>query len=380
MTEKEQFLGEILSKIAEELSITDSMYEKAVGSYTAVRKWLGDGVEYDVKIMPQGSMNLGTVIRPIDDSDEYDVDLVCLLKNGQRLALGDIKNTVGERLKENEKYRKMLEPEGKRCWTMQYDEFHMDILPCVPNGPVFVEPHVTEIKLTHKIGEDCYIPKYSNPYKYRLWFEEQMKNVLNKQKKIYAEKNSVEIDKVPDFKIKTPLQQSIQLLKRHRDICFQGDDDNAPISIIITTLSATCYNGEENVYEAMCNILSTMERHIENRNGVYWIQNPVMPAENFADKWNESLEKKDAFMKWLTRAKQELITEPLSCFGLDEIAKLYKKYLGEKPVVRAFGQIGQSAKSDRDNDKLFINGLKGGLTTTPSLTDIKVGGHTFFGN
>ncbi len=380
MTDKEQFLGEILSKIADELNITDTMYDKAVESYNAVGKWLGDGLEYVVRIMPQGSMNLGTVIRPIDDSDEYDVDLVCLLENGQGLSLKEIKNKVGDRLKANEKYRKMLDPEGKRCWTMQYEEFHMDILPCVPNGPFFVEPSKTEIKLTHKNDDGEYIPKLSNPYLYHIWFEQQMKDILNKQVRMYAEKNAVEIEKVPRYKLRTPLHQAVQLLKRHRDICFQDNNENAPISIIITTLAAKSYNGEDNLYVALRNILSTMESHIENRNGVYWIENPVMPAENFADKWNEIPERRTSFLTWLARAKEELIIEPLLCLGLDEIAKLFKVKLGAKPVERAFAQIGQSAKDSREQSNLYIKGLQGGLTTKPSLTDTKVGGHTFFGN
>ena len=82
MTEKEKQLGTWLSQIADELNITPTMLDKAVKSYTAVGTWLSDGIPYDVKITPQGSMNLGTVVRPITEKDEYDVDLVCLLKNG----------------------------------------------------------------------------------------------------------------------------------------------------------------------------------------------------------------------------------------------------------------------------------------------------------
>lgn len=110
------------------------MIDKAVESYEAVGKWLGDGIEYDVHIIPQGSMNLGTTNKPIADEDDYDIDLVCLLENGQDLEAKSIKNIVGNRLKENKVYREKIdsEGEGKRCWKMKYNEFHMDILPCVP--------------------------------------------------------------------------------------------------------------------------------------------------------------------------------------------------------------------------------------------------------
>ena len=175
MTDREIALGNLLSKIADELNITPTMQDKAVKSYESVGKWIGDGVNYDVKIMPQGSMNLGTVVRPIDDSDDYDMDLICLLKNGRYLSLYEIKNLVGDRLKEHALYKEKLEPEGKRCWTMQYDEFHMDILPCVPKSGYFVEPHLTAIKLTHKNGSSNYTERFSNPYAYHDWFENRMR-------------------------------------------------------------------------------------------------------------------------------------------------------------------------------------------------------------
>lgn len=379
MTEKEQALGALLSKIADELNITPKMQDKAICSYEAVGKWIGDGVEYDMKIMPQGSMNLGTVIRPIDDSDDYDMDLVCLLKNGYGLPLSQIKNLVGDRLKEHKKYKQLLEKEGKRCWTMQYEEFHMDILPCVPKHSFFIEPQLTAIRLTHKNDSEIYEERFSNPYAYHLWFEQRMADTLEMEKRAFAAKNEVEIDKVPTYKMRTPLQKAIQLLKRYRDICFNGNDEDAPISIIITTLAAWAYNGEANLYNAFCNILIKMPEHIECRNEVYWIENPVMKEENFADKWNTAPSKRTAFMRWLMRARKELIDNPLSCFGVDAIADVYKKYLGQAPVERAVRAMGNETRTARQNNSLYINGLAGGLTTTATTSSKPVKEHIFFG-
>jgi len=380
MTDKEKMLGVILSRIADEINITPTMQEKAVKSYQAVGEWLGDGIKYDVRIMPQGSMNLGTVIRPIDDSDDYDMDLVCLLENGQALSLGSIKNLVGNRLKEHKLYSKMLEREGHRCWTMQYDEFHMDILPCVPKYSFFSEPYLTEIKLTHKNDQDVYEPRFSNPYGYHEWFEKQMKVQLDLEKRVYAQKNKIEIDKVPTYLVRTPLQKTIQILKRHRDICFQDDSDNAPISIIITTLAALAYDGESNVYEAICNILNNMHRYIECRNGVYWIQNPVMADENFADKWSVEPEKKTAFFFWLAKAKKELITNPLENIGgLANIADGYKSILGKAPVERAIKTLGDETRAARASGSLYVNGLSGGLSLQKTASSRPVKEHTFFG-
>ena len=167
MTHKEQGLGNLLDRIADELNITPTMMEKAIQSYQAVGEWIGDGLDYEVVIKPQGSMNLGTVIRPIDDSDDYDMDLVCLLKDGYKLPSEQLKKIVGDRLKENRTYQKMLEKEGKRCWTMQYDEFHMDILYCSSKDKVYLPDVSTAIRLTHKLDNGLYIDKYSSKDYYK---------------------------------------------------------------------------------------------------------------------------------------------------------------------------------------------------------------------
>ena len=210
MRNREDLLGEILSRIADELNITDTMYKKAVSSYTAVGEWIGDGLpDYEVTIMPQGSMNLGTVVKPLDDRDDYDIDLVCLLKDGKELSPKAVKHLVGDRLKENKTYLEKLDKEGKRCWTMQYDEFHMDILPCIPDAETFVVPGATEIDLTDKnksTGEYQY--KLSNPSAYHDWFlsmaQPRMRLANNK-----AAARATEIKPVPSqaSRLKTPLQK-----------------------------------------------------------------------------------------------------------------------------------------------------------------------------
>ncbi len=380
MNDKEQELNLILTKIVEEISITATMLDKAIKSYEAVGTWLGGGIEYDVRITPQGSMNLGTTNKPISDKDDYDIDLVCLLENGQKLEAEAIKNIVGNRLKENETYRKKIseEGEGKRCWKMQYNEFHMDILPCVPKSN-YIEPYLTDIRLTHKTSAYCYEDRYSNPYGYKKWFESRMTDILKEMKKAFADENKLEIEKVPTYRIKTPLQMAIQILKRHRDIYFKNNNDDAPISIIITTLAAKAYKGEKNVYEALCTILNHMHEYIEIKDGVYWIKNPVMEEENFADKWELYPQRKDSFYKWLYKAKEDLINNPLDAVGIDSLGILFKGSLGEAPVSRAFRSYADDMLNARKKGALYSVGLTSGLTTRVTSKATQVKGHTFFG-
>lgn len=377
--EKNEEVGYFLEKVANEISITDTMIDKAESSYMAVGKWVGEGINYDVKIIPQGSIGLGTTIKPISDKDDYDIDLVCILLNGQYLNAKDIKNIVGNRLKEHKIYSEkiMMEGEGKRCWKMQYDEFHMDILPSVPLK-LYIEPNSTNLRITHK-ENGIYTDRFSNPYGYRLWFQERMKDIINARKRAYALENHTSIEDVPIYRIKTPLQQAIQILKRHRDIYFNNKEKEfAPISIIITTLAARSYNGEVNLYNTIVNILSNMHYHIEQRRGLYWISNPVDPAENFADKWNSDPKRAEAFYKWLEIAKHDFISKAASCYGLDQLYKLFSNKLGDQPVNRAFKIIGNEMREKRENNKLYSAGLGGSLLSKDS-GNLLVKGHTFFG-
>lgn len=239
-------MDQLYKKLAESLNISESKTDEIIDSYKAVGTYLGN-LEEDLNIIifPQGSLGLGTVIKPLstDRNGSYDIDLVCKLRNGHYLEAKDVKNIIGTRLKESSRYKKKLEEEGKRCWTLIYADFHMDILPCIPKNHKVAD---SVVKITEKV-DGQYNYSLSDPKGYREWFIQEMGNVFIESRNIYASNKEVEIEDVELFKLRTPLQMSIQILKRHRDIMFQNRKDK-PISIIITTLAALSYNGEWNVF------------------------------------------------------------------------------------------------------------------------------------
>lgn len=219
--------------------------------------------------------------------------------------------------------------------------------------------------------------------KYHEWFEKRMETQTIEIRKAFAAKNNVEIDKVPSYKIKTPLQQAVQLLKRHRDIMYdklpEARKKNAPISIIITTLAALAYNNESNLYDALNSIVSKMENYIEKDGDTYKILNPVMQEENFADKWNMEPAKANEFFCWLQCVKNEIITEPLNAQGVHILTGNLETCFGKNIVQRSIKDEGEAIKTARENKSLYVSGLKGGLQTSSTNTAKKVGGHTFFG-
>lgn len=289
----------ILEELSDNLDISPEVRESAIAEYTRVAEWLGAEVselrEDAMVIFPQGSFRLGTVVHPLRDSHEIDVDLVCRLALGkEETTQEDLKNRVGERLREHQEYRRILR-EGRRCWILDYPgQFHLDVLPSIPDR----DRKNRSILLTDR---ELRYWQHSHPIGYAEWFKEQMLDALMESRRIVAKAQTIDIEDVPEWETKTPLQRVVQLLKRHRDLYFKGDPDLCPISIIITTLAARSYDQETDLYNAMRNVVARMPSHIERRDGRWWVPNPVSQAENFADKWNENPAKATAFQNWLAQ-------------------------------------------------------------------------------
>lgn len=332
----------ILRRVAEEMDITQAQREAAEKAYKSVGTYLQNKEEGGivVDIHPQGSFNLGTVVRPNYENQEYDIDLVCLLNNadGKKLLKDAkwIKTRVGEHLRDSDRYREKLDEEGKRCWTLKFAEFHMDVLPCRSESVEYIDPGQTAIELTNKDECGVYTFRTSDPASYRRWFEERMRTVLlEARRQLVINKEFGEIEKVPLYRVHTPLQRIVQLLKRHRDEFYakksEAEQKKKPISMIITTLSAKAYKGEASIKDALITILRDFADGIEkDANGRSAVWNPVFDTgvENFAEKWADDPERETEFNRWLCHARNDF-KELLDATDQMELLRLSRKYLGE---------------------------------------------------
>lgn len=352
---------DILEAMADALDIPPSKFEEAKNRYEAIGNWLDRPestlADYDPAISPQGSFLLGTVTRPLTDAEEYDVDLGCRLNASKaEFTQKDLKEAVGYEVALYAKAHGMAKPEERRrCWTLNYAagaQFHMDIVPALPDAQRYQTKLLEhgyrslayDAALTgHAIAiTDNTLPHYnqqtedwpqSNPLGYAAWFRSRMRVRLTEAKRAFAqrERTTASVEDIPDYKVKTPLQRSIQLLKRHRDCMFADDCEHKPISIIVTTLAAHAYNEEPTISAALQSILTGMDRYIEDRGGVVWVANPVNPAENFADKWAEQPKKRENFYRWLDQARQDFALY-LRASTFDKVPELLREHLGAKLV------------------------------------------------
>lgn len=295
----DSLLSSVLDRTGALLDVPLVDQERAIARYDDLGAWLAanEPGRADVHIYPQGSFRLGTVVRPSDLGGDFDIDLVFLRDLARTSVTQDeLRRGAGELLVRYCTEGELAAPvELGRCWRIElFDQgFHLDVLPVIPD-----EHLVNGVLLSDR---DLRNWLESNPIGYADWFYERMNQVLVETRRAaLAKELGRDVDDVPRFFVRTPLQRTIQLLKHSRDVYFAGGSTDAPPSILITTLAALAYEGQASVDAAFGEIVATMADHIECRDGVWWVENPAHPGENFADKWNTMPERREAFYAWLT--------------------------------------------------------------------------------
>nr|WP_315174965.1 nucleotidyltransferase [uncultured Flavobacterium sp.] len=371
--QKAQF-SEILDELGQTLDISETEFNAAVTSYNAVGNWLSSEnsalAPYKPEILPQGSFLLGTAIKPISEKDDIDIDIVCKLSSkNPNWTQENLKEIVGDRLKENDIYKQMLDEEGRRCWTLEYrkyskknDQYHIDVLPAIiaSGYRTILERSFSDMQDTNydklaihitdneeknydwDINQENWLK--SNPFGYAKWFINQATVPTTKMFSL-----NEGVKPVPKYQTnKLPLQRVVQILKRHRDIKFDGHNEK-PISIIITTLAARAYKKQTNILEALVDVIDNMNNYIEDKydveKGVWYkfIGNPVNSKENFADKWRENPNKQKRFLDWLADVKKDIF-EASEKSGSHNIMERLSSSFGDREVKKAFSNLGDRAR------------------------------------
>jgi hypothetical protein len=329
-----QALDELLGIGISQLDITPAERSLAVARYQAVARSLAehwDTDPHDGLVYPQGSMRLGTVTRNIHQNDEIDIDLVARRDQPKESTTqAELKTDTGVGLQKFVLGRPEGAPdldEGKRCWTLNYTGFHLDVLPALPNMDA---PSVSAIIITDK---EVLRWQFSNPIAYADWFHNVMAKEIEDRLKVLAKR--MDIAQVPVWEVKTTLQQTVQALKRHRDIYFTGQLDQRPASVIITTLAAHAYRGGGNLYEVLDDITDKMPGFVGLDGNRYVVANPVEPRENFADRWNSKPERAEAFFRWIEQAKADFDGLARLGGGLDTVIRKMADVFGDGPAQDA---------------------------------------------
>jgi hypothetical protein len=364
-------LDYLLAQVADAVQLTATQYDKAKAHYEAVGAWLAASGSplalFQPTIYPQGSMRLGTTVKP-RGAVEYDLDLVCQVRRGAWTAM-DLYHAVHDRLHDHETYRSKLKKK-KRCLCLDYaGEFHLDIIPAVADpsrGPNCVV--IPDRKLTD------WTP--SNPRGYADWFEKQSIVLMERIAKAAAEP----LPANQPASQKLPLVLAVQLMKRARDVVFDGADE-APRSVILTTLAGEHYPGGPCVVTAIVEVARAIQQRVRAATpGALKVVNPTNPDENFCDGMTaDRHEALESFAKEL----EGRVLELTQLHGERLYAALEKLFdrptgEGEKPAAAALRRYAELLKSRRDSGTLTSSAA--GLGVVAPVTGIRVPRHTYFGD
>jgi hypothetical protein len=365
-------IDDLLDKMAEELQLDKTRYERMKQHYEAVKNWI-EGDEkffkpFKYEVYPHGSTRIMTTVRPIG-KDEFDLDIVLHLKTQWSSHTPQkIYSEVKRRLSENSIYKNILEPK-RRCLRLNYSgDFHMDILPGVQEN----EWSEDMIRVPDR---ELGIWVSSNPRGYAKWFLDKANSV-----KVSLLEKALRAESLPvdDFENKKPLQRAVQLIKRYRDLYFQKNHVNyRTSSIVLTTIAGQFYNGEDSIFDAVDGIINRILSSTSYSTTRIKVLNPVNEREDFTDKWEEEPQYYVAFKAFCVHLYQEW-QELKKEHGVITEGRILKGLFGDEIFAKAQNKQTAIVESYRNQNRLGINKASGTLSTS-AIGTAALKPNTFYG-
>lgn len=363
-------IDKILKIICEKIQLSQTQHIQAEEHYMAVSRWLEqeDSIlsAYKPKIYPQGSLPMGVTNKPLK-REEYDLDFICELQlYSWQVTPADLFSKVEYRISQHKDYRNRMEL-GKRCIKLTYaHDFHLDIVPACTNGAA----GYGQVQIPDRELESW---RDTNSKQYVEWF-----NAIADQSQEAGRIDAAEPLSPPEaFEEKSALKFAVQLMKRYRDIAFQEKSELAPVSIVLSTLSAQGYSGSESVFETVKRTLETIQALIESSPGRLQVWNPAnCVLEDLGERWDSNPDAYAEFKSWISEFGG--IWQQLEqTRGTEEISRILISLFGEYPTQEAIREDARRTDDARQAKHLGVTA--GTATLTIQSPAIIVPKNTFYG-
>ncbi|MFE5672763.1 nucleotidyltransferase [Agromyces sp. NPDC056523] len=354
-------LDALLGRGLASLDITPNERDRAVRRYEGVGSALDEQWEStrtENRVFTQGSFRLGTETRRLTASDDIDIDCVALRGLAQSsVTQSELKDDVGRAVKSYASAPASGSPsvaESDRCWTLSWPGMHLDILPAIPDGSIDQGVLITDQNLRSW--------QHSNPDGYAEWFHGRMAAEVQAERVLLA--RALNIDDVPEWRVKTSLQRSVQALKRHRDMYFAERPADRPASIIITTLAALAYEEGGDLFDVLRGVTSRMPSYLDYSLGEWRLPNPVEPDENFADYWATEPDRATRFFTWMEKATRDF-AELGASVGIHRIGESLNRSFGARVASHALESVASGLSVARSTNTVTMQGGTGSLQMHP---------------
>ena len=257
------------------VNINQSRLDRLNKHVTAIDRFLAQHFTAFDQTETQGSLALGTMIRPVSDTDEYDADLLLVTSHVAEWAPQDYIEETYNCFHSSALYKDKVH-RRTRCVTLDYAaDFHLDVVPCVPDsaGQYWIcNRHTNLFELTDGTG-------------YRDWF-----NRLNGT-------------------TGGNLKRVTRLLKYLRD----HKDNFSAKSILLTTLAGKAVEAPPpdtrftSVPATLVAVLTQIDEFLQSHPTLPHISNPVLPNEDFTRHWDQAKytnfrDKIRLYQEWTTTA------------------------------------------------------------------------------
>ena len=258
-----------------------------------VNRQLKDNLPGYQRIDRQGSYGLDTLVKPVNEDDEYDADIQVVMNPNPNWKARDYLDALGDTLAREHNFADKIEL-GNRCVTLNYaGDFHLDVVPRVTRqGGHFICNR----------EKDCF--EKTDGTGYRNWFSEQSRIT------------------------RVNLKRVVRLLKYVRD----RQDNYVVKSILLTTLAGRAIHstdrGEEvvrTVANTLTTVLTRMDGYLQGHPTMPEIKNPALPSEDFNRHWDQD---RYTYFRERVHSHAEIARQALRCPSIEESIRIWRRLLG----------------------------------------------------
>ena len=241
--------------LRDEVNLSQNQLDRLETSVGAVDGHLKEHLAGYQKMERQGSYALGTLIKPVDDNDEYDADIQIVMNPNSQWEAKDYVLEINRTLAANKTYADKLRLKT-RCVTVDYaGDFHLDVVPRV----TIDGKHYVCNRIDNKFEE-------TDGTGYRDWANDKNRITGGNLKRV------------------------VRLLKCLRD----HKNSFTAKSILLTTLAGNTIKasdeGKESVStiaDTLVTVLTRMDDYLQQHPNMPKIKNPVLDTEDFNRHWDQ---------------------------------------------------------------------------------------------
>ncbi|MBC6414496.1 MAG: SEC-C domain-containing protein [Chromatiales bacterium] len=309
--------GTYFEKFLEDtVNLNKSRIDKLKQHVNAITDFIAENHSSYQAYSNQGSYALKTIIKPVDDNDEFDADILVFIKDSNfnpHLYRTDYVEQVYRVFKDNKTYKDKVK-KNTRCVTIEYTgDFHLDVVPCIEHNGNHYICNPKDKKYEETDGDS-----------YKKW-------LLEKNKTVGAGSNN--------------FRKTTKLLKYLRD----HKNTFSVKSILLTTLLGNQVYDNENdeIFPDLPTTLKTLStrlnRFLQTYTTMPIITNPALISENFNRHWDQN-----KYQNFRDKIKlyTDKINEAYEETDHNESVKKWREIFGDD-----FGELKKDESSNSNNTK-----------------------------